>query len=1191
MTKILRFSIFSILAMALLPVADLVLAGSADSISMNPNPACDRWARSSTRHIATDTVSGGNIHVADLDGDGHPDVLTPDAVSAPWSSLKWHKNMGAGVFSASRSVTGGDFSEASHNPTSIQAVDLDGDGDLDVLLALNGRNDKIVWYENLRGGLLWASRDIATANEASSLCVRAADGDGDGDLDVFLVSDPRDADESRIAWHENLGRGTFSPERIIARFTDVLTRVKFADLDGDGDPDVILASRLDDGIFWYENLGKGGFSSRRVITMDLDRADLVHEMDLDGDGDIDVLSASGTRGELMWYENSGGGEFSPQRVIDADARNISGIRAVDVDGDGDRDVLSTFSAEDSIAWYENLGGEAFSSRRIIETDVQNFSGIRAADLDGDGDTDVLTTYPSYLSDDSVAWYENLGSGAFSPSRIIATGLREVSNVGVTDLDSDGDLDVLFTSYIGLGHSGQWDVKVVWYENLGFETFSPQRDLTARSTIGANAIGDLDGDGDFDVLLASNNANEGKIVWHENQGGGEFASRLEIIGEATSILGLHLSDLDGDGDPDLLSSSADDDQIVWRENLGSEFSQRRVIATDSVPVHDVFAADLDGDGDLDALSASVGDGGIAWYENRGSGERWLHRMVASDADTDNATSVSAADLDGDADADVLAAYDPSGQISFYENLGDGEFSPRRDITADTDNARGVHLADLDGDNDLDVLSLSIRDNRIIWYENAGGGSFLPQRDVAAYSDGATSVRPADLDGDGDLDLLWASADDDKIAWYSNQGEGRFSPQRLITTDADRVGIIRAADLDGDSDLDVLWTSSSDGKNAWFENLGGGEFASHRAIARDFQGTARRVIPADLDGDGDVDVLSQTSHRWDNTIAWLENLGNGEFSSGRHIALTARRAAAADMADLDGDGDLDVLLDAAQTDGIQSIHWFENQGGRFVLSQQVHSADSGSFAKVRVTDLDGDGDLDVVSSSSEEGEISWFEYDREQGIYSSPQVLVSDLEGLVEFQVADMNGDSDLDLLSMSAHGRLLSWHENLGIGEYSPQRAIESDADRVGHIFPADLDGDGDLDVLSASEYPTYSSSSNGTIVWYENRSGGVFSPRREIVTYVVGGIGSVHAADLDGDGDLDVLSASSRAIAWSENLGGGEFSPKRIITMLAEYGPIVSAADMDGDGDLDVLSGSSSQRTIVWYENAGDGIFSSHRVL
>ena len=81
-----------------------------------------------------------------------------------------------------------------------------------------------------------------------------------------------------------------------------------------------------------------------------------------------------------------------------------------VDGDGDLDVLSASALDDTVAWYENLGSLAFSEPRVIDPDAAGAWDVYAADLDGDGDSDVL---PASRGDDRIAWYENLGGGAFS----------------------------------------------------------------------------------------------------------------------------------------------------------------------------------------------------------------------------------------------------------------------------------------------------------------------------------------------------------------------------------------------------------------------------------------------------------------------------------------------------------------------------------------------------------------------------------------------------------------------------------------------------------------------------------------------------------------------------------------------------------------------------------------------------------
>jgi hypothetical protein len=137
----------------------------------------------------------------------------------------------------------------------------------------------------------------------------------------------------------------------------------------------------------------------------------------------------------------------------------------------------------------------------------------------------------------------------------------------------------------------------------------------------------------------------------------------------------------------------------------------------------------------------------------------------------------------------------------------------------DGAKSVFAADLDGDGDLDVLSASYRDDKIAWYENTDGlGTFGVQNVITSDADGASSIFAADMDGDGDTDVLSASWYDGKIAWYENtDGLGTFGQQNVITTNATVAEWVIAADIDGDGDTDVLSASSNPivifGRIAW------------------------------------------------------------------------------------------------------------------------------------------------------------------------------------------------------------------------------------------------------------------------------------------------------------------------------------------------------------------------------------------
>ncbi|KAJ8607330.1 hypothetical protein CTAYLR_009546 [Chrysophaeum taylorii] len=148
--------------------------------------------------------------------------------------------------------------------------------------------------------------------------------------------------------------------------------------------------------------------------------------------------------------------------------------------------------------------------------------------------------------------------------------------------------------------------------------------------------------------------------------------------------------------------------------------------------------------------------------------------------------------------------------------------------------------------------------------------------------------------------------------------------------------------------------------------------------------------------------------------------------------------------------------------------------------------------------------------------------------------------------------------------------------------ITTTADGAQSVAAADLDGDADLDVLSASAF-------DDTVAWYRNDDG-TFA-EKIVITTTANGANSVAAADLDGDDDLDVLSASwsDVTVAWYRN-DNGTFAEKIVITTTADGARFVAAADLDGDADVDVLSASSIDDTVAWYRN-DDGTFEEKIVI
>jgi hypothetical protein len=157
--------------------------------------------------------------------------------------------------------------------------------------------------------------------------------------------------------------GVFGGENTISATADGAWSVFAADMDGDGDMDVLSASYFDDNVAWYENDGSGNFTPHTISTAVV-FAESVFAADVDGDGDMDVLSASSNDNKFMWHENDGSQNFTENSISTA----TSGARSVfvaDVDSDGDLDVLSTLAADDKITLYENLSNDTPVNRQIV----------------------------------------------------------------------------------------------------------------------------------------------------------------------------------------------------------------------------------------------------------------------------------------------------------------------------------------------------------------------------------------------------------------------------------------------------------------------------------------------------------------------------------------------------------------------------------------------------------------------------------------------------------------------------------------------------------------------------------------------------------------------------------------------------------------------------------------------------------
>ena len=281
------------------------------------------------------------------------------------------------------------------------------------------------------------------------------------------------------------------------------------------------------------------------------------------------------------------------------------------------------------------------------------------------------------------------------------------------------------------------------------------------------------------------------------------------------------------------------------------------------------------------------------------------------------------------------------------------------------------------------------------------------------------------------------------------------------------------------------------------------------------------------------------------------------------------------DIDGDGDMDLVVAVKDDD---TVAWFENDGGNFSSWPRsiIDSQAPESVVHVHVADMDGDGDLDVVSSSNEDHTIAWYENDGAADPSWTSTNINTSLTSVKDFDVGDIDGDGDLDITL--AYANKVVWFENDGAADPSWSDGILINASQPGAMaaYAVDMDYDGDLDVVTGGVLD---------IVWYKNDGAADPNWTATVVYNDTIHNNGLDFADIDDDGDMDIVSLSehANAVIWHENDGAADPSwTSTTVTTSASNIKSVDVGDADGDGDIDIVSASYADRAIAWYENDGN---------
>jgi FG-GAP-like repeat len=702
---------------------------------------------------------------------------------------------------------------------------------------------------------------------------------------------------------------------------------------------------------------------------------------------------------------------------------------------------------------------------------------------------------------------------------------------LADVDLDGDIDLVTGNRRWVSWPSPMDGREMLYLNDGTGRFTHERDGLPKTQTNTRALasGDVDGDGDPDLVVANEEPSE---LWLNN-GSGRFEAVPFAPGNSWNwTFDAALGDVDLDGDQDLLLAREDGAEL-WLNDGAGAFSESNAQVPDQSYTTSVGLCDVDADGDLDALALN---GQVRLWLNDGTGMFTAAPSQVPPSYVSEQCDGAFADVDGDGDSDLLLA-GLDGWAGLWLNDGQGSFIDASATLPDaqpwTLSALSIGTGDLDGDGSPDFVLGG--NGMVIAYFNDGSGSFH----AVPLQNGLTDVLAValgDLDSDGDDDLIagmstqWEGIDVQERMWLGQHGSMPVEVTGPSMPEVDVVRALVAADVESDGDQDVfvgLSPTWSPGPLALLENDGSGGFVAKGLWPKHTLEQVFGIAEGDVDGDGDPDVVAGGSQ----TCRLFLNNGLGDFeeSFGTLPDLPLGPTYALAMGDVDGDGDLDLIIARQRNCRL----WLNDGAGRFTDARDQLPDLHLSVGTLQLCDLDADGDPDVLLA----GGVSAVNQPPPQGslwLNDGHGRFSDESAGLPVgwspwFDVAsgDVDRDGDLDLVVKSATlGVLLNdGHAHFTASPIGSSPALMASG---GKCYPAllDADGDHDLDLVVAGVI-------DSTLALFENDGSGHFALAQESRPDVLGITltwSKLLPVELDGDGDLDLVVGSWGSLRTVSNL-------------------------------------------------------------
>ncbi|MGA1225411.1 MAG: FG-GAP-like repeat-containing protein, partial [Phycisphaerales bacterium] len=678
-------------------------------------------------------------------------------------------------------------------------------------------------------------------------------------------------------------------------------------------------------------------------------------------GRLDVLGANdgpstSPRGSLLRGVDGG---WAPAIALPLN-RTSQGVAIGDLDADGDLDAVFTeggINGEgNSAAVLLNDGTGALIAGGTIASGPGP-SGVAIADLDGDGHADLAICNERLASTGTsmtIRWGD--GSATFGGTTTLTT-LNGPRRVLCGDFDADGRLDLAVATAAP---------RIQLFRNLGRRAFATPLTLVPSSpsplTFPFVGFADADGDGDLDLFGGYRGFATGVDLFR-NRGDATFdpATPIAFPIAASQASDIALGDVDGDGDPDLVATTqAGDEWLLFRNGAGTFTFDRRLDAGE-YPIS-IEVADTDGDGDSEVVIANRLSLDVTVFENDGMGDFRQPPTVETGGFSTAGLTVAIGDLDGDGDLDAVSSW-----VGHWIMLNDGTgtlgpgsgFNPGR-------GAKKAELEDVDGDGNLDLVCIPPDQQppyHLLVLRGHGDGTFGSIESTPIASCGNSDLVVCDLDLDGDPDVVvaeWLACPGTPFSGRRlfaclNQGDGTFTmlPPAVLQTAG--AATLAAGDFDEDGVPDLfLGTQPA----SVVLGRGDGTFEVDAAILLD--ATAIDIDLADLDGDGHLDavgVVPDNGTYLESLAVWMGR-GDGGFETVRRWSGASspmlRGVREVELGDFDGDG----LLDAATTDtAANAVSVYRGLGGGWFADESRYGAGDSPIG-IDGGDLDGDRVADIA-----------------------------------------------------------------------------------------------------------------------------------------------------------------------------------------------------------------------------------------